>query len=86
MKTGKLRKAGGATVVTIPASLLAEMGLRAGEVVEFRRVDDHIEIAPMQRPSYVLDDLLAECDFSQPLTEDETEWLDLGTVGREVLE
>ncbi len=86
MKTGKLRKAGGATVVTIPASLLAEMGLRAGEVVEFRRVDDHIEITPVLRPHYALDDLLAQCDFSQPMTDEETEWLALSDVGHEVLE
>lgn len=86
MKTGKLRKAGGATVVTIPASLLAEMDLHAGQQVAFRRVGDHIEIVPERHPQYALDDLLAQCDFSQPMGTEETEWLALGDVGHEVLE
>ena len=86
MKTGKLRKAGGATVVTIPASLLAEMDLHAGQQVAFRRVDDHIEIVPERRAPIALDDLLAQCDFSQPMGTEETEWLAIRDVGHEVLE
>ena len=56
MKTGKLRKAGGATVVTIPASLLAEMDLHAGQQVAFRRVGDHIVLRnPVPGLEYQLD-------------------------------
>ncbi len=86
MKIGKLRKAGGATVVTIPASLLAEMNLHAGQQVAFRRVGDHIEIVPERQPHYALDDLLAQCDFSQPMGTEESAWLALRDVGHEALE
>ncbi len=36
------------------------------------------------RPRHTLAELLAQCDYSQPLTEEERAWFDLVPVGREI--
>ena len=37
------------------------------------------------RKRYTLDELLAQCDFEQPYSEEERIWLDAPPVGRELL-
>ncbi len=45
-----------------------------GEVVESRN-----------RPKYTLQELLDQCDFSLPISEEEREWMDAPRVGEELL-
>lgn len=42
-------------------------------------------VEPRPRPRYTLDGLLAQCDPSAELTQEEREWLDTEPVGREPL-
>ena len=43
------------------------------------------ERTPETRPRYTLVELLAKCDFSQPLPPEDREWIDAPAVGRELL-
>jgi len=38
---------------------------------------------PKPRPRYSLAELLAQCDFAQPMSSEEREWVDAGPVGLE---
>ena len=40
---------------------------------------------PRRKPRYTLEELLAKCDFSQPMPPEDREWLDAPPVGRELL-
>ena len=42
-------------------------------------------VEPRPRPRYTLDELLAQCDPSAELAQEEREWLDTEPVGREPL-
>lgn len=68
---------------------------RAGGLTRFPTVEalmedlnrevEETEQPTQTRPRYTLDELLAECDYSQPRTPEEQEWLDAPPVGRELL-
>jgi len=36
------------------------------------------------KPKYTIEQLLAQCDFSQPMSAEDREWLDAPSVGREI--
>ncbi len=38
-----------------------------------------------EKPSYTLEALMNQCDFSQPLSVEEREWLDSPAVGKEII-
>ncbi|HBC0018027.1 TPA: hypothetical protein JG871_003946 [Enterobacter hormaechei subsp. xiangfangensis] len=38
-----------------------------------------------KRSSHRIEDLLAQCDFSQPMSEEDREWMNAPAVGREIL-
>ena len=82
MTTATLRHVGGSTVVAIPPALLAQLGLGARSVVSLRVENGALVIeAARQRPT--LDELLAQCDPSGPMSADEQAWLNELPVGRE---
>ena len=81
MPTATLRKSGGSTIVALPKPLLDHLGLAADAVVEVGLEGDAITIRARRR--YKLADLLAQCDFSAPMTVEEREWLDAPAVGEE---
>ena len=85
MATAKLRAVGGSTVVAIPPALLAELGLGAKSSVEMRGEKGSlvIEPSPRKRPRYTLEELLAQCDPAQPVSDDEREWESMVPVGNE---
>jgi len=39
---------------------------------------------PQKKPRYTLDELLAKCDYSQPMPPEDREWIDAPSVGREL--
>jgi antitoxin ChpS len=42
-------------------------------------------VEPQLRPRYTLNELLAECDASAPMSDEDHVWLDSGPVGNELL-
>jgi antitoxin ChpS len=84
MTTSTLRKVGGSVVVALPPALLEQLHLEAGETVGLAVEGDHL-ILKRQRQRYKLEDLLKECDYSLPMSEEDREWLDSPPVGRELI-
>ena len=85
MSTTTLRNAGGSVVMAIPKRILELVNLQSGSVVDIDVKDGHLIIEPVKKPHYKLADLLAQCDFSIPISTDEQDWLDAPDVGIEAV-
>lgn len=83
MTTATLRAVGGSVVMAIPKRVLELLGLHAGSQVNINIQNGQLMIAPKVKPHYSLDELMAQCDFSQPISQEEREWLDASPVGLE---
>ena len=71
-----LRKSGGSLIVSIPSDLVRLNGLTEGDEVDvMRTVTGEIVLKTDKTPWKInppsLDDLLAQCDFDAPFSEDE---------------
>jgi antitoxin ChpS len=80
-----LRKVGGSVMLAIPPALLDVTKLTAGRRVEVSLEGGRLVIEPQRRPRYTLDELLARCDRSAPLSTEERDWLESGPAGNELL-
>ena len=80
-----LRKVGGAVMLAVPPAVLEQLNLKAGDTVDLAVDRDSLILKPHPKPRYTLDELLAKCDYSQPLTAEDREWIDAPPVGRELL-
>ncbi len=82
-----LRRAGGSLTLTIPRHLVRELGLSEGAAVGVSAEDGRLIARPMSgdAPAYKLEDLLAQCDPSAPLTDEDDVWLRDGALGDEVI-
>jgi antitoxin ChpS len=78
-----LRKVGGSVMLAVPRAVLDMLHLEPGATVGMNVEDGKLVIEPQQRPRYSLGELLAQCDFSQPISQAEQAWLDAGPVGLE---
>ena len=85
MHTTNLRKVGGSVMLAVPPAMLDQLRLKAGATVGLAVEGERLILQPQIRPRYTLDELLAKCDFSQPLTQEDREWIDAPPVGRELL-
>ncbi len=85
MHTTNLRKVGGSVMLAVPPALLDQLHLKAGATVGLAVQGNSLVLKPHPKPRYTLDELLAKCDYSQPRTPEEQEWLDAPPVGRELL-
>ena len=85
MHTTNLRKVGGSVMLAVPPALLDLLRLKAGASVDIGIEAGRLIVAPRTRPSYTLDELLAQCD--ETATDDDTDraWLDPKPVGNELL-
>ena len=84
MQTTILRKVGGSVMMTLPPAVLEQLHLQVGTTVGFEIVENSLMVKP-SRPRYTLDELLAQCDPDAPITDEEREWLDAPSVGREII-
>lgn len=83
MTTATLRAVGGSIVMAIPKRVLELLGLHAGSQVNVNVENGQLVIVPKVKPRYALSELIAQCDFSQPISQEEREWLDITPVGLE---
>ena len=80
-----LRKVGGSVMLAVPPVLLESLDLSAGARVGLTVDEGHLIIDPKPKPYYELDDLLAQCAERTGFSEEEREWLDAPSVGRELI-
>ena len=85
MYTTNLRKVGGSVMLAVPPAILEMLHLEAGNSVGLAVDVCRLVVQEKKRPKYTLEELLAQCDYSQPMTDEEREWLDAPAVGRELL-
>ena len=83
MHTTSWRKVGGSVMLTVPPAVLEEMHLSAGTVLGLSVEGGRMVVEVKRDRKYSLDELLAQCNFDLPMTEEEREWLDSKPVGRE---
>jgi antitoxin ChpS len=85
MYTTNLRKVGGSVMLAVPPVLLDQLQLKVGATVALAVDGERLVVQTRPRPRYTLEELLAKCDYSQPMTAEEREWIDAPPVGRELL-
>jgi antitoxin ChpS len=85
MHTTNLRKVGGSVMLVVPPVLLNLLDLKAGTTVGVDVENGRLVVEAKPRPRYTVAELLAESDYSQPLTAEEREWIDSPAVGGELL-
>ena len=85
MHTTSLRKVGGSVMLAVPPALLDVLELRAGARVNIAIEEGRLIVAPRTRPSYTLEELLAQCDETAPADDEDRAWLDAKPVGKELL-
>jgi len=85
MHTTHLRKVGGSVMLALPPALLDLLQLKVGATVSVEVANGRLVVDPQPKPRYTLEELLALSDFSQPLTEEDREWLDAPPVGGELI-
>jgi antitoxin ChpS len=47
--------------------------------------NDRLIIQAIKKPSYQLDDLLSQCNPEAPISEEDKEWLNAPSIGREII-
>jgi antitoxin ChpS len=85
MHTTSLRKVGGSVMLAVPPAVLDMLHLQAGATVGLVVDEGRLIVEPQRRPRYTLEELLAQCDPSAELTQEDREWLDATPVGGELL-
>ncbi len=80
-----LRKVGGSIMLTVPPAFLEQLHLQAGTTVGLAIEHGCLVVNPQPKPRYTLEELLADSDYSQPLSVAEREWVDTPAVGKEIL-
>lgn len=82
MSATKVQKWGNSMALRIPAPMLRTWGIAEGQPVVLSVEGGALVARPAQK-RYTLAGLLAQCDFSKPMSAEEREWLDTGRVGLE---
>ena len=85
MHATNLRKVGGSVMLAVPPALLDVLELRAGARVDIGIEDGRLIVAPRTRPTYTLDELLAQCDETVAADHEDRSWLEARPVGNELL-
>ncbi|WP_218309714.1 AbrB/MazE/SpoVT family DNA-binding domain-containing protein [Alteromonas antoniana] len=71
-----IRKYGNSKGVIIPAALLKELNLDVNEKIDVKVENGRIIIAPVRKPEYPLEELLAQCSQKAMILSDEDKtWL-----------
>jgi antitoxin ChpS len=84
MYTTALRKVGGSIMLAVPPAILDLLRLRAGTEVGLAVEGDHLVVQPQKKPRYTLDELLAQCDPTVPMADEDRAWLDVQPMGNEL--
>jgi antitoxin ChpS len=78
-----LRKYGNSTVAVLPPAVLKDLGLSAGQAMTLD-TNDQGQIVLSRKRTYVLSDLIAQCDQKAAPPADLAEWDRSRPVGKEV--
>ena len=85
MHTTNLRRVGGSIMLAVPPALLDLLKLGVGTKVDIDVKNGRLIIEPRTRPSYSLEELLAQCDETATAPAEDHAWIDAKPVGNELL-
>ena len=85
MHTTNLRKVGGSVMLAVPPALLELLSIGVGAKVDIGVEDGRLIVEPRSRPTYSLNELLAQCDEGDVPSAEDRAWLDAKPVGNELL-
>ena len=85
MYTTNLRKVEDSVMLAIPPVILDAVGLSAGTKVNISVDGARLVVEQRSRPSYTLEELLAQCAPRLNFSPDDKEWLESAAVGEELL-
>lgn len=85
MLTSNLRQVGGSVMMTVPPSILEMLDISAGSAVSLAVQAGKLVVEPKRRKKYNLQELLAKCDPSAPISDEDREWQAIPPIGRELL-
>jgi len=85
MHTTNLRKVGGSVMLAVPPAILEQLQLKVGATVGLAVDGDRLILHPRPKPRYTMEELLAESDYSQPMSPEDREWIDAPPVGLELI-
>jgi len=85
MYTTNLRKVEGSVMLAIPPGILDAVGLSDGTKVNISIDGDRLVVEQRSRPSYTLEELLAQCDPHLEFSPEDKEWLESASIGKELL-
>ena len=85
MYTSKLRKVGGSVMLAVPPAILVMLQMESGSAVSMAVESGRLVIEPNVRKKYSLQELLAQCDASAPLSGEDGVWTGSSSTGRELL-
>lgn len=82
-----VRKVGGSLMAAVPADVVKDMGLVAGQTLAVAYDGKRLILAPKaaEPKRYTLRQILASCNFDLPKTAEEMEWEAAPRIGREAL-
>jgi antitoxin ChpS len=72
-------------MLAVPPAILDQLHLKAGATVGLAVEGDRLILQPQSKPRHSLEELLAQSDYSQPLSPEDREWIDARPAGRELL-
>jgi len=85
MYTGRLRKIGGSVMLPVPPAILDMLHLEPGAAVSMAVESGRLIVGPLARKKDGLQELLARCDSSAPLSGEDGVWTGSGSAGREII-
>jgi antitoxin ChpS len=83
MHSTKLRQVGGSVMLAVPRALLDVLNLTVGADVGLAIENGRLVMEPAVAPHFTLDALLAECDPTATVSDEDAAWLGGPAVGRE---
>ena len=82
MTDAKIQRWGNSMALRIPATMLRAWGIEEGQAVALSIEGSALVVRPTQK-RYRLAELLAQCDFSKPMSAEEREWIEAPAAGLE---
>jgi antitoxin ChpS len=82
MSFATVQKVDGSLVVVLPPELQQELQLAEGTRLEMRAEQGTVTV---RRSKYTLKELLDQCDFSLPVSDEDRAWDEMKPVGREII-
>jgi len=86
MAVTTLRNVGGSVMMTVPKPVLEELGLQANTKIDVTVEAGRLVAVPRTRPKYTLEALVAEWTPWPERTAEGQEWLDMPSVGNEIID